>query len=117
MASRRNPDLIARSRTDADADPEAERVAEAEKKRAQHDAAVERSETAARSWIAYVIGVGEEARMAAIFIIVIIIIISGAIVLISTNDASLRSSILDLFGKVILIGIGFLAGQGASRKR
>jgi hypothetical protein len=117
MPPRRDPNLIDRSRSEAEPGPEAEQADAAGKKRAQNDAAVQRAEVAARSWIARAIGTGDEARTAGVFIIVILIVLSSAIVFVSTSESAIRSSILDLFGKALLIGIGFLAGQGASRRR
>jgi hypothetical protein len=119
MRNRRDPNLIRRS-TAGDGQPDAasERVAEAERARVQADANIEKAEIAeALSVIARVLGTGEDARMAAVFIIAGIIVIASAVVLIVSADNELRTSIVDLFGKVLLIGIGFLAGHGISRRK
>lgn len=114
---RRDPDLIDRSKTGGEPDPEAEKLAEAERTRARGDAAVGRAETyAALSWVGRAIGTAGEARTIAVFAVVIVIVLSTSIVFVSSSDITLRTSILDLYGKVMLIGIGFLAGRAVSRR-
>lgn len=109
--------MIDRSRMEGEVGPESEKVAAAEKKRAQNDAAVTRAEAPPPSLISRVIGTGDDARTAGMILVLVIIVLAFAYLVVSTNDGAIRSSLVDLLGKAMLLGLGFLAGHSISRRK
>jgi hypothetical protein len=119
MAStRRNPDLIRRSRPDAEEDPDSKRTAEAASRQARAEAAVGASEAEnALSWVARTIGTGSEAQTILVFALMFVIIFSSALALFIVDDKEVRSAVMDLFKITLPAGLAFIAGKSLGSRR